>query len=62
MFTRISNALAGVLGGTGHRLVKSHDPDIRLFANDPAALAYLRMRPTRTQPSADFGLDLSDLW
>lgn len=45
MFTRILNALTGVLVESGHRLMKSHDPDIRLFANDPAALAYLRTRP-----------------
>lgn len=62
MFTKISNALVGVLAGTSHSAVRSHDPDIRMFSNDPAALAYLRMRHTRTRPSADFGLDLRDVW
>ena len=41
MFTIISNTLAGVLAGTSHRSVKHHDPDIC----EPAALAYLQMRP-----------------
>jgi hypothetical protein len=62
MFTRISKALAGVLARIGHGLVKFHDPDERLFTNDPAALAYLRMRSPRARTSGDFGLDLRDVW
>jgi hypothetical protein len=62
MFTRISSTLAGVLAGISHRSVKHHDPDVCLFENDPAALAYLQMRPTRRPPSADFGLDIGDVW
>ena len=62
MFTRISSSLAGVLAGISHKSVKHHDPDINLLANDPAALAYLRMRPKRRPPSADFGLATGDLW
>ena len=45
MFTKISNTLAGVLAGISHRSVKHYDPDIRLLENDPAALAYLQIRP-----------------
>jgi hypothetical protein len=45
MFTRISNTLAGVLARISHGSVKHHDPDIRLLENDPAALAYLQIRP-----------------
>ena len=44
MFTRIFNTLAGALVGISHRSVKHHDPDIRLFENDRAALAYLQTR------------------
>jgi hypothetical protein len=58
MFTRISSILAG----TPVRPAKNNDPDERFFANDPAALAYLRTKPTRRRPSADFGLDLRDIW
>ena len=56
MFTRISSTLAGVLAGISNRSAKHHDPDICLFENDPAALAYLQM------PSADFELDIGDVW
>lgn len=62
MFTRISSTLAGVLASMSYRSVKHRDPEICLFENDPAALAYLRMRPTRRPPSADFGLDVGDFW
>jgi hypothetical protein len=62
VFTRISSALAGVLAGVSHRSVKCHDPDICLFEDDPAALAYLQMRPKRRPPSGDFGLDIGDVW
>jgi hypothetical protein len=62
MFTRISSTLAGILAGITHGSVKNHDPDICLFENDRAALAYLQMRPTRRPPSADFGLDIRDVW
>ena len=62
MFTRISSALAGALGRINHRSVKYHDPDICLFEDDPAALAYLQMRPKRRPPSADFGPDIRDVW
>ena len=62
MLTRISNTLAGVLGGIGHRSLKHPDTDICLFENDPAALAYLQMRPKRRPPSGDFGLDIGDVW
>ena len=60
MFTRISSTLAGVLAGISHRSVKHHDPDIGLFENDRAALAYLQKRPTGRPPSGDFGPDISD--
>ncbi len=62
MFTKISSTLAGAVAGISHRSVKHHHPDIRLFKNDPAALAYLQMRPTRGRPSADFGLPTADVW
>ena len=62
MFTRILSTLAGALAGISHRSVKHHDPDIRLFENDRAALAYLQTRPTRRPPSADFGLDVTGVW
>jgi hypothetical protein len=62
MFTRISNTLAGVLAGISHKSAKYHDPDICLFEDDPAALAYLQMRPKRRPPSADFGADTRDIW
>jgi hypothetical protein len=62
MFTRISSTLAGVLAGFSHRSAKRRDPEICLLKNDPAALAYLQMRPTRGRPSADFGLATGDLW
>jgi hypothetical protein len=62
MFTRISNTLAAVLAGISHRSVNHHDPDICLFKNDSAALAYLQMRPKRRPPSGDFGLDIGDAW
>jgi len=47
-----TGALAGVLAGISHWSVKSSDPDIGLFQNDRAALAYL-------QTSRDFGPDTS---
>ncbi len=64
MFTRISTTLADVLAAISDRSVKHHyhDPEICLFEDDPAALAYLRMRPTRRPPSADFGVDVGDVW
>jgi hypothetical protein len=62
MFTRISSTLAGVLSRISHRTVKYHDPEICLFEDDPAALAYLQIRPTRRRPSADLGLDIGDVW
>ena len=62
MLTRISSTLTGVLAGISNSSVKHHDPDICLFENDPAALAYLQMRPKRRPPSADFGLDIGDVW
>ena len=61
MFTRISSTLAGVLAGISHRSAKHHDPDICLLKNDPAALAYLQMRPTRRRASADFGFAPEDV-
>ena len=61
MFTRISGTLTGVLAGIGHRSAKHHDPDICLLKNDPAALAYLQMRPKRRRPSADFGFGTEDV-
>jgi hypothetical protein len=45
MFTGISKTLAGVLARINHGSVKHHDPDIRFLENDPAALAYLQVRP-----------------
>ena len=62
MFTKISRTLAGVLAGISPRSVKYHDPDICLFEDDPAALAYLQMRPKRRPSSADFGPDIRDVW
>ena len=62
MFTRISSALAGASGRINHRSVKYHAPDICLFEDDPAALAYLQMRPKRRPPSGDFGLDIGGVW
>ena len=62
MFTKISSTLADVLAGLGHRSAKRHDPDICLLKNDPAALAYLQMRPKRGRPSADFGLATGADW
>jgi hypothetical protein len=59
MFTRILNAVTG-RAGIGHKSVKHPDPDIRLFGR--AAQAYLQMRPTRSPPSADFGIDTSNIW
>jgi hypothetical protein len=56
MFARILSSLSGRAGIT-HKSVKHPDPDIRLFENDRAAQAYLQMRPTRSPPSADFGID-----
>jgi hypothetical protein len=46
-----ASALASVLAGISH---KYRDPDIGLFENDRAALAYLQMRPTQRPSSADF--------
>jgi hypothetical protein len=43
--SRESQKPAGVLGRINHASVKHHDPDICLLKNDPAALAYLLMRP-----------------
>jgi hypothetical protein len=62
MFTRILTALEGSMARPDHASVKYREPDIGIFANDPAALAYLRTKPTRRRPSADFGLDLRDIW
>ena len=62
MFTRILTTLEGALAWAGHASVKYREPDIGVFVNDPAALAYLRTKPTRRRPSADFGLDLRDIW
>ncbi len=62
MFTRTLWTLVGALSGISHRWVKHHDPDICLFENDRAAQAYLQMRPTRSPPSADFGLDITRVW
>jgi hypothetical protein len=64
MFTKISNTLAGVLAAISHKSARHHyhDPEICLFEDNPAALAYLRMRPKRRPPSADFGLDVGDVW
>jgi hypothetical protein len=62
MFTRISSTLAGALAGIGHRSVTQRDPEICLFEDDPAALAYLQMRPKRRPSSADFGQDIRDIW
>ena len=64
MFTRISNTLAGVLAAISHSVVKHdyHDPEICLFEDNPAALAYLQMRPKRRPSSADFGLNDADIW
>ncbi len=62
MFTRTLWTLADALAGIGHRPVKHHDPDIHLFENDRAAQAYLQMRPARSPPSADFGLDITGVW
>ena len=45
MFPRMSKTLAGVLARISHGSVKHHDPDICLLENDPAALAYLQIRP-----------------
>ena len=61
MFARILNSLTG-RAGISHKSVKHPDPDIRLFENDRAAQAYLQMRPTRSPPSADFGIDTSNIW
>lgn len=61
MFTRISNGFAHLVAGISHGTVKDHDPEI-LFENDPAALAYLQMRPKRRPASADFGLDHLSVW
>jgi hypothetical protein len=49
-----TSALASVLAGISHRPMKYRDPDIGLFENDRAALAYLQMRPTQRPSSADF--------
>ena len=57
MFTRISKALATVLS---HR--SSNDAKIGLFQNDRASQAYLQMRPKERPPSADFGLDICNVW
>ena len=64
MFTRISNTLADALAAISHRVVKHdyHEPEICLLEDNPAALAYLRMKPKRRPPSADFGLDVGDVW
>jgi len=62
MFTRISSTLVGVLAGISHKSAKCQDPEIFLFEDDPAALAYLQMRPKRRPPSGDFGLDAGDVW
>jgi hypothetical protein len=62
MFTRISSTLAGVLAGMSHKSAKYQDPEIFLFEDDPAALAYLQMRPKRRPSSADFGPDIRDVW
>ena len=53
-------ALPSVLAGISYKLVKYRDPEIGLFENDRAALAYLQKRPTRRSPSGDFGPDISD--
>ena len=57
MFTRISRALATVLS---HK--SSNDAEIGLFQNDRASQAYLQMRPKERPPSADFGLDICNVW
>jgi hypothetical protein len=62
MFTRISSTLAGLLAEISHRSVRHPYPEICLFEDDPAALAYLQMRPKRRPPSADFGPDIRDAW
>jgi hypothetical protein len=59
MFAKVLSALAG---RAGNKSVKHPDPDIRLFENDRAAQAYLQMRPTRSPPSADFGIDTNNIW
>jgi hypothetical protein len=43
MFRRISSTLVGVVSRISHRTVKYHDPEICLFEDDPAALAYCRL-------------------
>jgi hypothetical protein len=53
--------LAGVLAGSGSRSANHRDPDIGIFENDRAALAYLQMRPTRRPTSGDFGIDTKDV-
>jgi hypothetical protein len=55
MFTRILSALAG-----RNKSAKRPDADIRLF--ERSAQAYLQMRPTRSAPSADFGIDTTNIW
>jgi hypothetical protein len=45
MFMGIPKTLTGVLARIAHGSVNHHDPDIRLFENDRAALAYLQIRP-----------------
>jgi hypothetical protein len=57
MFTRMLGAFAGRVE---NKSVKRPDPDIRLF--ERAAQAYLQMRPTRSAPSADFGIDTTSIW
>jgi hypothetical protein len=57
MFTRILSALAG---RSGNKSVKHPDPDIRLF--ERSAQAYLQMRSPRNPPSADFGIDTTNIW
>ena len=57
MFTRMLGAFAGRVE---NKSVKRPDPDIRLF--ERAAQAYLQMRPTRSAPSADFGIDTTNIW